>query len=332
LLKGLDEAVIERCHAERVRITPGAEALVKTMRREGAKCLLVSGGFSRFAVRVAEAIGFSRAVSNELGLAEGKLSGEVVGPIVDGETKKRELLNSAAAAGIDLADTLAVGDGANDIPMLQAAGLGVAYHAKPKTAAAASARIEHCELTALLYGLRPQRLGGALSGGFAHVGGDCRECEGHGMFAAIEADPDPVARERLNDAADRSGFGVMQLNIRSDRGAGIGFQKGACGGDFAERRRRREVADQHAHAPPPPARGHGRWTDMSSSCAHLRPHQFWRGSLSPGVAKKALSRDRQGATGKQGCPAALEAAQSRSAPARVGSGPTRRRVRLPAFS
>jgi phosphoserine phosphatase len=151
LLKGLDEAVIERCHAERVRITPGAEALVKTMRREGAKCLLVSGGFSRFAVRVAEAIGFSRAVSNELGLAEGKLSGEVVGPIVDGETKKRELLNLAAAAGIDLADTLAVGDGANDIPMLQAAGLGVAYRAKPKTAAAAAARIEHCDLTALLY-------------------------------------------------------------------------------------------------------------------------------------------------------------------------------------
>jgi phosphoserine phosphatase len=151
LLKGLDEAVIERCHAERVRITPGAEALVRTMRREGAECLLVSGGFSRFADRVAEAIGFNRAVSNELGIAEGKLSGEVVGAIVDAETKKRELVDAAVAAGLDLADTLAVGDGANDIPMLQAAGLGVAYRAKPKTAAAAAARVEHCDLTALLY-------------------------------------------------------------------------------------------------------------------------------------------------------------------------------------
>jgi phosphoserine phosphatase len=151
LLKDLDESVIERCHAERVRITPGAEALVKTMRREGAECLLVSGGFSRFADRVAEAIGFNRAVSNELGIAEGKLTGEVVGAIVDAETKKRELLDSAAAGGIDLADTLAVGDGANDIPMLQAAGLGVAYRAKPKTAAAAAARIDHGDLTALLY-------------------------------------------------------------------------------------------------------------------------------------------------------------------------------------
>jgi phosphoserine phosphatase len=151
LLKDLDEAVIERCHAERVRITPGAEALVRKMRGQGAECLLVSGGFSRFADPVAEAIGFNRAVSNELGLAQGRLSGEVVGPIVGAETKKRELLHSAAAAGIDLAATLAVGDGANDIPMLQAAGLGVAYRAKPKTAAAAAARIEHSDLTALLY-------------------------------------------------------------------------------------------------------------------------------------------------------------------------------------
>jgi phosphoserine phosphatase len=151
LLKDLDEGVIERCHAERVRIMPGAEALVRTMRREGAPCLLVSGGFSRFANPVAEAIGFDRAVSNEIGVAGGRLSGQVVGPIVDAETKKRELLDAAAAAGIDLAETLAVGDGANDIPMLQAAGLGVAYRAKPNTSAAAAARIEHCDLTALLY-------------------------------------------------------------------------------------------------------------------------------------------------------------------------------------
>jgi phosphoserine phosphatase len=121
------------------------------MRAGGAECLLVSGGFTRFANPVAEAIGFSRAVANELGLADGKLSGDVVGPIVGSETKLRELINAAAGAGVELSDTLAVGDGANDIPMLQAAGLGVAYHAKPKTAAAAAARIEHCDLTALLY-------------------------------------------------------------------------------------------------------------------------------------------------------------------------------------
>jgi phosphoserine phosphatase len=151
LLKDLDEAVIERCHEERVRITPGAEALVRTMRARGAPCLLVSGGFSRFADRVAEAIGFDRAVSNELGVTAGKLSGEVVGAIVDAERKRNELLDAAAVAGIELADTLAVGDGANDILMLQASGLGVAFRAKPKTAAAAAARIEHCDLSALLY-------------------------------------------------------------------------------------------------------------------------------------------------------------------------------------
>jgi phosphoserine phosphatase len=151
LLKDLDETVIERCHEERVRITPGAEALVRTMRRDGAECLLVSGGFSRFADRVAKSIGFSRAVSNELGIGGGRLSGEVLGPIVDGEAKRRELLDAAAAAELDLADTLAIGDGANDIPMLEAAGLGVAYRAKPKVAAAAGARIEHGDLTALLY-------------------------------------------------------------------------------------------------------------------------------------------------------------------------------------
>ena len=151
LLKDLDEAVIERCHAERVRITPGAEALVRTMRREGAQCLLVSGGFSRFADRVAEAIGFHRAVSNALGVSSGRLSGEVVGPIVGPEAKLRELLDAAAQSEVELADTLAIGDGANDIPMLEAAGLGVAYRAKPKVAAAAAARIEHCDLSALLY-------------------------------------------------------------------------------------------------------------------------------------------------------------------------------------
>ena len=151
LLKDLDEAVIERCHEERVRIMPGAEALVRTMRREGAQCLLVSGGFSRFADRVAEAIGFTRAISNALGIEDGRLTGTVVGPIVGPEAKRQALLDAAALAEVELPETLAIGDGANDIPMLEAAGLGVAYRAKPKVAAAAAARIDHSDLSALLY-------------------------------------------------------------------------------------------------------------------------------------------------------------------------------------
>jgi phosphoserine phosphatase len=151
LLAGMDEAAIGRCHDERVGITPGARALVRTMRREGAYCLLVSGGFDRFADRVAAAIGFDSSLSNRLGLAGGRLSGTVARPIVGAATKRQALLDAAEARGIPLGTTLAVGDGANDIPMIEAAGLGVAYHAKPVVAAAADARIAHNDLTALLY-------------------------------------------------------------------------------------------------------------------------------------------------------------------------------------
>jgi phosphoserine phosphatase len=151
LLKGLAEEVLDRCHSERVTITPGAEALVRTMRRDGAYCLLVSGGFSRFADKVAETIGFHQAISNSLGIADGRLSGTVADPIVGAKAKQRALVETAAARGVDLADTLAVGDGANDIPMLEAAGLGIAYHAKPKVAEAAAARIEHGDLSTLLF-------------------------------------------------------------------------------------------------------------------------------------------------------------------------------------
>ena len=151
LLAGLDEAIIDRCRAERVRITPGAKALVRTMRRDGAYCLLVSGGFTRFADRVAEEIGFNRALSNVLGTSEGKLDGTVGSPIVGAEAKLQAMADAAAQAEVELAEVLAIGDGANDIPMIQAAGLGVAYHAKPKVAEAAAARIEHGDLGALLF-------------------------------------------------------------------------------------------------------------------------------------------------------------------------------------
>ncbi len=151
LLKGLEDAAIDRCRAERVKLTPGARTLVRTMAAHGAHTLLVSGGFTRFAGPVAAEIGFAEVRANVLGIAGEKLTGLVAKPIVDAEAKKRALLESAAERGIALAGTLAVGDGANDIPMIAAAGLGIAYHAKPALAAAADARIDANNLTALLY-------------------------------------------------------------------------------------------------------------------------------------------------------------------------------------
>lgn len=151
LLRGLEEAVIERCHEERVVIMSGAKALVRTMRANGARSVLVSGGFTVFADRVAREIGFHHAISNTLHIADGVLAGTVARPIVGAAAKRATLLTEAESLGIELAQTLAIGDGANDIPMIEAAGLGVAYHAKPKTAAAADARIDYGDLSALLY-------------------------------------------------------------------------------------------------------------------------------------------------------------------------------------
>ena len=151
LLKDLDERVIDHCYHQRVRQTPGAATLVQTMRENGAYCLLVSGGFSRFADRVAAEIGFDAAISNALEIEGGRLSGSVRRPIVGAEGKRQALFDAAAARQIPLDEALAVGDGANDIPMIRAAGLGVAYRAKPAVAEAADARIEHNDLSALLF-------------------------------------------------------------------------------------------------------------------------------------------------------------------------------------
>jgi len=151
LLKGLEEGAIDRCHAERVTLMPGARTLIQTMKAHGARTVLVSGGFTVFADKVAEAIGFDRAVSNRLGIAGGALDGTVARPIVGSATKRETLIAEQETLGLTRDETLAVGDGANDIPMIQEAGLGIAYHAKPKTAAAADARIEYGDLTALLY-------------------------------------------------------------------------------------------------------------------------------------------------------------------------------------
>lgn len=151
LLEGLETAAIQLCLDERVKIMPGAETLVRTMAGGGATTILVSGGFTKFASPVAQAIGFKTFHANVLGEAAGLLTGGLDGPIVD-STRKDELLQSAAREGsLSLESCLAVGDGANDIPMLERAGLGVAYHAKPKAAQAADIAIKYNDLTALLY-------------------------------------------------------------------------------------------------------------------------------------------------------------------------------------
>lgn len=151
LLKGLDAGVIDRCLAERVRIMPGAHALVRTMRARGGQAILVSGGFTRFADAVAADIGFDRAIANVLEIDDDRLAGTVSRPIVGAATKLETLQAAQAALGLPTAATLAVGDGANDLAMIGAAGLGVAYRAKPVVAAAAAARIEHGDLSALLW-------------------------------------------------------------------------------------------------------------------------------------------------------------------------------------
>jgi phosphoserine phosphatase len=151
LLAGLEESAIDRCLAERVKLMPGAEALVKTMRARGALTILVSGGFTRFAEPVGAQIGFERVIANRLLIEDAMLTGKVAKPIVDSATKETTLLNAMAERGLKPEETLAVGDGANDLAMIKRAGLGVAYHAKPIVAAAAGARVDHGDLTALLY-------------------------------------------------------------------------------------------------------------------------------------------------------------------------------------
>ena len=151
LLEGLGEEAIERCLAERVAIMPGARQLVATMRARGAYTVLVSGGFTRFAEPVGARIGFDRVIANTLLIADGALTGAVAKPIVDADTKLATLTEERGRLALSTQQTLAVGDGANDLPMIRAAGLGVAYRAKPVVAAAAGARIEHNDLRALLW-------------------------------------------------------------------------------------------------------------------------------------------------------------------------------------
>ncbi len=151
LLRGLPAAVIDEIVASRITLMPGGPALVRTMRRGGAYTALVSGGFTLFTGPVSERIGFHEHRSNILVVEGGTLAGRVEEPILGRDAKLAALVELRERLGLAAHETLAVGDGANDLAMLGEAGLGVAFRAKPAVAAAAHARIEHADLTALLY-------------------------------------------------------------------------------------------------------------------------------------------------------------------------------------
>lgn len=151
MLKGLDLSALEACYSQRVTLNPGACELTATMKANGARCVLVSGGFRFFTSRVAKAAGFDVDRANTL-IDDGKsLTGQVGQPILGREAKLAALRDETSAFGLTPADAVALGDGANDLDMIRAAGLGVAYKAKPIVAAETLARIEHTDLTAALF-------------------------------------------------------------------------------------------------------------------------------------------------------------------------------------
>lgn len=151
LLKGLSVAAIESVLNSRIQLMPGGRTLVQTMKANGAYCALVSGGFTHFTNAVAAMIGFDENQANVLIEDDGKLAGTVQEPILGKDAKRRRLEELVAEKSLDYAETLAVGDGANDLAMIERAGTGVAYRAKPAVGAAADVRIDHGDLTALLY-------------------------------------------------------------------------------------------------------------------------------------------------------------------------------------
>ncbi len=151
LLKGLAVSKIETVLNSRIQLMPGGRTLVQTMKANGAYCALVSGGFTRFTGPVASMIGFDENQANVLLEEQGVLTGAVTEPILGREAKRTRLKALVAERQLDMSETLAVGDGANDLAMLETAGLGVAYRAKPAVAEAADARVDHGDLTALLF-------------------------------------------------------------------------------------------------------------------------------------------------------------------------------------
>jgi len=154
LLKGVPVDALEQVYRERLRLNPGAETLVRACQAAGLKTLLVSGGFTFFTDRVRDRLGLDFTRSNVLEVAEGQLTGRMIdqpwGDICDGDEKKRMLLQTCDHLGIAPAQAIAVGDGANDLPMMGAAGLSVAYHAKPRVRERAMVAIDHGGLDRLL--------------------------------------------------------------------------------------------------------------------------------------------------------------------------------------
>ena len=151
LLKGLPLSALESVYKNRITETPGGRALTATMRANGATCALVSGGFTFFTQRIADAVGFDFNRANTLVFVDERLSGDVARPILGRQAKIDALIELRAELKLPREATLAIGDGANDLGMIQEAGLGVAYHAKPVVAEAADARIDYGDLSALLY-------------------------------------------------------------------------------------------------------------------------------------------------------------------------------------
>ncbi len=151
MLQGLPISALQQCYDERVRLNPGARTLVQTLRAHGVRCVLVSGGFSFFTERVAAEAGFHLQRANRFVERAGVLTGQVEAPILGREAKLEALREQAQALEINPAAVCAIGDGANDLAMIEVAGLGVAYRAKPVVAAQADARIDQADLTALLY-------------------------------------------------------------------------------------------------------------------------------------------------------------------------------------
>lgn len=150
LLRGLPESVLQRVWDERVRLSPGARELVRTMKSRGLQILLVSGGFSFFTERLAETLGIQHVRSNRLEVVQGRLTGHLLGSIVNARAKRETLAHTAKRMGCDLARTMAIGDGANDLEMMSIAGLSIAFRAKPLVRNETTHAINHCGLDSAL--------------------------------------------------------------------------------------------------------------------------------------------------------------------------------------
>src|SRR5207247_1950258 len=149
LLKGLQEAALKRVYDERLRLTPGAEELLAACKKHGVKLLLVSGGFTFFTDRLKERLGIDYTISNRLATGDGRLTGELIGDIVDADAKAAKFAAVLAELGAAREQTVAIGDGANDLKMMAPAGLAIAFHAKPVVRAQASCAISWCGLDAV---------------------------------------------------------------------------------------------------------------------------------------------------------------------------------------